>query len=236
MQKNGTFHLAIHFLGSDSKGSQRKQLHEARGSFCTNKAVSSLSFGISEFPRALSKSSCKNNPFSDRLLTAAPVPRVGKMDPFLSLALKRQGKNGDEEARKSSVAGEGVDDGQMNEQKWDSRATQRTQSKLCMNQAPKPRSHFLQVAKQPFCRDQPRDYRVSVTSTLSSNRRSRGLYGCQSLGCYCPDKLMSLKQQARLRSLRARAKNNLQEKWQEKLSRVQDPGPHKRLSHRRLFL
>ena len=32
---------------------------------------------------------------------------------------------------------------------------------------------------------------------------------------------MSLKQQARLRSLRARAENNLQEKWQEKLSRLQ---------------
>ena len=41
------------------------------------------------------------------------------------------------------------------------------------------------------------------------------------MGCYCPDKLMSLKQQARLRSLRARAENNLQEKWQEKLSRLQ---------------
>lgn len=43
------------------------------------------------------------------------------------------------------------------------------------------------------------------------------------MGCHCPDKLMSLKQQARLRSLRARAKHNLQEKWQEKC-----PGPSTR--------
>lgn len=62
-----------------------------------------------------------------------------------------------------------------------------------------------------------------VTRTLRSNGRSGCLYRCQSLGCDCPDKLMSLKQQARLRSLRARAKNNLQEKWQEKPSKPRCP-------------
>lgn len=35
------------------------------------------------------------------------------------------------------------------------------------------------------------------------------------MGGYCPDKLMSLKQQARLGSWRARAEHNLQEKWRE---------------------
>lgn len=54
-----------------------------------------------------------------------------------------------------------------------------------------------------------------VTRTLRSNGGSRCLYRRQSLSCYCPDKLMSLKQQARLRGSRARAKNNLQEKWQK---------------------
>ena len=44
----------------------------------------------------------------------------------------------------------------MNEQTWNSRATQKTQSRLWKNQVPKPRSHFLQVDKQPFCNDQPR--------------------------------------------------------------------------------
>lgn len=47
------------------------------------------------------------------------------------------------------------------------------------------------------------------------------------MGGYCPDKLMSLKQQARLRSLGARAEHNLQEKWREKQWSPQRPGRHR---------
>lgn len=95
------------------------------------------------------------------------------------------------------------------------------------------KAHFPRVEKQrPPRNDQPRDYPGLITRTPRSNGRSRCVYGCQSLGCDCPDKLMSLKQQARLRSLRVRAEHNLQEKWQEKRSKPQCPSRPRARQHR----
>lgn len=102
---------------------------------------------------------------------------------------------------------------------------QKTQSKRQSHTA-----HFLRLGNGSHCRASQAITDGPVTRTPRSNGRSRCLYRCQSLGCYCPDKLMSLKQQARLRSLRGRAKNNLQEKWQEKLSKPQ----HRRRPHQSL--
>lgn len=55
--------------------------------------------------------------------------------------------------------------------------------------------------------------------TPRSHRRSSRLQGSQSLGGYCPDKLMPVKQQARRRGLGRGAKDNLQRKDSSKGSR-----------------
>lgn len=86
-------------------------------------------------------------------------------------------------------------------------------------QASKRASHFYGADSAAFSMTSPEITECPVMRTPRSHRRSSRLQGSQSLGGYCPDKLMPVKQQARRRGLGRGAKDNLQRKDSGKGSR-----------------